>query len=95
MRVWIDVSNSPQVLFFRPLVALLAQRGHTVEVTTRDYAQTLELLELHGIQHEVVGPRHGGASAWGKGRAMAGRVRALRSYAHARNFDIALAHASH
>jgi len=95
VRVWIDVSNSPQVLFFRPLVALLAQRGHTVEVTTRDYAQTLELLELHGIQHEVVGPRHGGASAWGKGRAMAGRVRALRSYAHARNFDIALAHASH
>src|SRR5438552_17279834 len=95
MRVWIDVWNSPQVLFFRPLVALLTQRGHTVEVTTRDYAQTLELLELHGIQHEVVGPRHGGASAWGKGRAMAGRVRALRSYAHARNVDIALAHASH
>jgi predicted glycosyltransferase len=23
MRVWIDVSNSPQVPFFRPLIALL------------------------------------------------------------------------
>ena len=61
MRVWIDISNSPQVLFFRPLVALLEERGHTVEVTTREYAQTLELLELHGIPHEAVGPRHGGA----------------------------------
>jgi uncharacterized protein len=95
MRVWIDVSNSPQVLFFRPLVALLEQRGHEVEVTTRDYAQTLELLELHGVTHEVVGPRHGGAGAWGKGRAMAGRVRALRAYAKPRHFDLALSHASH
>src|SRR5438093_11056579 len=95
MRVWIDVSNSPQVLFFRPLLALLGQRGHTVEVTTRDYAQTLELLELHRIPHEVVGPRHGGAGAWGKGRAMAGRVRALRAFARSRRFDIALSHASH
>ena len=74
MRVWIDVSNSPQVPFFRPLIALLEERGHDVSVTTRDYAQTLELLRLHGIPHEVVGPRHGGASAWGKARAMAGRL---------------------
>ena len=95
MRVWIDVSNSPQVPFFRPLIALLAERGHEVEVTTRDYAQTLELLRLHGIAHEVVGPRHGGASAWGKARAMAGRLPALRRFAKRRRFDVALSHASH
>jgi predicted glycosyltransferase len=95
VRIWIDVSNSPQVLFFRPLIALLRQRGHTVEVTTREYAQTLELLALHGIPHDVVGPRHGGAGPWGKGRAMTGRLRALRSYAKPRQFDIALSHASH
>jgi predicted glycosyltransferase len=95
VRVWIDISNSPQVLFFRPLVELLRERGHTVDVTTRDYAQTLELLELHGIPHEVVGPRHGGASAWGKGRAMARRVVALHHYAKPHRFDVALSHASH
>jgi len=95
VRVWIDVSNSPQVLFWRPLIAILEERGHTVEVTTRDYAQTLELLELHGLAHQVVGPRHGGAGAWGKGQAMAVRVRALRSFAKGRDFDIALSHASH
>ncbi len=95
MRVWIDVSNSPQVPFFRPLIALLEARGHDVQVTTRDYAQTLELLRLHGIHHEVVGPRHGGAGALGKGRAMAGRLRALRLFARGRDFDIALSHASH
>ena len=95
MRVWIDVSNSPQVPFFRPLVSLLRQRGHDVRVTTREYAQTVELLTLHGIEYDVVGPPHGGAGAFGKTSAMAGRLRALRRYASGRGFDIALSHASH
>jgi predicted glycosyltransferase len=95
VRVWIDVSNSPQVPFFRPLIALLQGRGHTVEVTTRDYAQTLDLLRLHGIAHDVVGPPHGGASAWGKARALGGRLRALRRHARGRGIELALSHASH
>jgi uncharacterized protein len=95
VRAWIDVSNSPQVPFFRPLIALLRERGHDVSVTTREYAQTTELLSLHGVEHEVVGPRHGGARAFGKARAMGGRLRALRRYARGRDFDIALSHASH
>ena len=95
VRIWIDISNSPQVPFFRPLIALLRERGHHVEVSTREYAQTTELLALHGIDHDVVGPRHGGASAPGKTRAMAGRLRALRRFARGRGFDIALSHASH
>src|SRR5262249_21643782 len=64
-------------------------------VTTREYAQTLELLSLHGIEHEAVGPAHGGAGAGGKARAMAGRLRALRRFASGRRFDVALSHASH
>ena len=95
MRVWIDVSNSPQVPFFRPLVDLLRARGHDVDVTTREFAQTVELLSLHGIAHEAVGPGHGGAGAAGKARSLAGRLRALRRYARGRGFDVALSHASH
>lgn len=95
MRVWVDVSNSPQVAFFRPLVARLLARGHDVEVTTREFAQTVELLRLHGLPHHVVGPAHGGASGWAKGRAMTGRLYALRRFAKGRSFDLALSHASH
>jgi predicted glycosyltransferase len=95
MRVWIDITNSPHVLFFRPLLRLLEQDGHEVEVTARDYAQTLELLELHQIAHHVVGPPHGGAGALGKARAMVGRLPALRRFARPRRFDLALAHGSH
>lgn len=95
MRVWIDVSNSPQVPFFRPLIAILDERGHDVTVTTREFAQTTELLALHGIPFDVVGPAHGGSSAAGKSRAMAGRLRALRRFAKPQGFDLALSHASH
>ena len=95
MRVWVDISNSPQVPFFRPLLELLRVRGHDVDVTTREYAQTLELLALHDVPHEVVGPRHGGAGAAGKARALTGRLRALRRYAKGRGYDVAMSHASH
>jgi predicted glycosyltransferase len=95
MRVWIDITNSPHVLFFRPLIRLLEQDGHEVDVTAREYAQTLELLELHGIPHHVVGPRHGGARLLGKARSLAGRLPALRRFGSRGRFDVALAHGSH
>src|SRR5687767_10111452 len=95
MRVWIDITNSPHVLFFRPLIRLLEADGHEVEVTAREYAQTLELLQLHGIEHRVVGPRHGGAGVLGKARALAGRLPALRRFGKQGRFDVALAHGSH
>ena len=95
MRVWIDITNSPHVLFFRPLIRLLEARGHEVEVTAREYAQTVQLLELHGIEHHVVGPRHGGGGAVGKGRALLGRLKELYRFARPRDFDVALTHGSH
>src|SRR3990170_2542979 len=95
MRVWIDITNSPHVLFFRPLIRLLEEDGHHVEVTARDYAQTLELLGRHRIAHHVVGPRHGGAGVLGKARALAGRLPELRRFGKRGRFDVAFAHGSH
>src|SRR5215210_3025132 len=82
------------VLVFRPLIRILRERGADVEVTARSYAQTLELLELHGIDAEVFG-RHGGRSRLGKARALTGRLGDLRRWATGRLFDNALAHGSH
>jgi uncharacterized protein len=94
VRVWVDLTNSPHVLVFRPLIGLLRDRGHEVEVTAREYAQTLQLLELHGIDAIPIG-RHGGGSALGKALGEAGRLPALRRWAKPRRFDLALAHGSH
>jgi hypothetical protein len=63
---------------FRPIIRLLREAGHEVEVTARDYAQNIALLRRMGMDHTVVGPGHGGASRLGKARALAGRTRAMR-----------------
>jgi predicted glycosyltransferase len=94
VRVWVDLTNSPHVLVFRPLIGLLRERGAEVEVTARAYAQTLELLDLHGIEAHVVG-RHGGGSTVGKARVELARLAALRRWASGRRFDLALGHGSH
>ncbi len=88
------MTASAHVLVFRPLIGLLRERGAEVEVTARDYAQTLQLLELHGIDADVIG-KHGGRSRVGKLRAMRARLKALRRWADERSFDVALAHGSH
>jgi len=94
VRVWIDMTASAHVLVFRPLIRILRGRGDEVEVTAREYAQTLQLLELHGIEAEVIG-RHGGRSRLGKARQLWSRLHALRRWARGRDFDVALAHGSH
>src|SRR5205823_3072197 len=94
LRVWVDMTASAHVLVFRPLIAKLRERGDEVEITAREYAQTLELLELHGLEAEVIG-RHGGRSRLGKARSLVSRLRALRRWARDRSFDVALAHGSH
>jgi uncharacterized protein len=94
VRVWLDMTASAHVLVFRPLIEILRARGDEVEITAREYAQTLQLLELHGLEAEVIG-RHGGRSRTGKARALWSRLRALRRWARGRDFDVALAHGSH
>jgi hypothetical protein len=94
VKVWIDMTASAHVLVFRPLIELMRARGHEVEITSREYAQTQQLLGLHGLESTVIG-RHGGRSSLGKARSLAGRLYALHRWADGRGFDVALAHGSH
>jgi uncharacterized protein len=94
LRVWVDITAPAHVLVFRPLIQLLRERGDEVEVTAREYAQTVQLLELHGIEAELIG-RHGGRSRLGKLATMATRMAGLHRWARGRHFDAALAHGSH
>jgi uncharacterized protein len=93
VRIWVDITNSPHAVIFRPLIARIAARGHEVTVTSREFAQTVGLLDRFGIAHAVVGA-HGGASRRGKARAMAGRSAALAAFAREGRFDLAVAHGS-
>jgi predicted glycosyltransferase len=95
MKVWIDMTAPAHVLVFRPLIEIMRGRGDEVEITARDYAQTLELLDLHGLQADEVIGRHAGRSRLQKARVMTHRLSALRKWARGRGFDVALAHGSH
>jgi predicted glycosyltransferase len=62
-------------------------------VTAREYGQTLGILDRLGIPYTPVGS-HGGASALGKGRALAGRSAQLARVVWDRRPQLAIAHGS-
>jgi len=93
MKIWVDMSAPAHVLVLRPIIERLRAGGHTVEVTSRDYAQTQALLDLHGMEHTPIG-RHGGASRLRKAQRLGARTAAMLRFGRGRSFDLALAHGS-
>jgi uncharacterized protein len=87
------MSAPAHVLVLRPIIARLRAEGHEVEVTSRDYAQTQDLLDLHGIPHTPIG-RHGGASRIRKAYRLGARTAGMLSFGRERSFELALAHGS-
>lgn len=94
MRIWIDLANSPHVPFFHALIPEFTARGHVVELTARDFAQTVELAAQAGMMAHVIGG-HGGGSLAGKAGNLLGRASALRKWARSRGFDLAVSHNSY
>src|SRR5436190_5935209 len=94
MRVWADISAPAHVLVLRPIITRLRAAGHEVVVTSREYTQTEQLLDLHGIDHTTIG-LHCGASRSRKLARLMQRTPAMRGFARGRSFDLAIAHGSY
>jgi predicted glycosyltransferase len=75
------------------VIEALRAQGAEVEVTVRDFAQTIGLCERFGIEHEVIG-RHRGGRVAAKALGLADRSLALARWARGRRFDLALGHGS-
>jgi predicted glycosyltransferase len=93
MKVWVDCTAAAHPLVLRPVIERLEARGHEVLVTAREYGQTLGILDRLGISYAAVGS-HGGASALGKGKALAGRSARLAEIVWKRRPDLAIGHGS-
>jgi predicted glycosyltransferase len=93
MRVWVDLTNSPHVLVMRPLIERMRAAGHEVEITARDFAQTLQLLERFRMDHTAIGHHRGGKLA-DKGVGLVQRSLALARWGRRRRFDVAMGHGS-
>jgi predicted glycosyltransferase len=94
VKIWVDISAPAHVLVLRPVIERLRTAGHDVEVTAREYTQTVELLELHGFEYTLVGS-HGGASRVRKLMRMIQRSVGMRRFGRRSDFQLALAHGSY
>ena len=91
MRIWIDLANSPHVLFFRPIIQALESQGHTVKITARNFAQTIGLADKFGLKYKIIGS-HGGGALYRKGLKLFGRSFALMMWAYRQSIDLAVSH---
>jgi len=57
--IWFDIDNSPHVLLFKPIIHELKSEGYNIIITSRDFAQTLKLLDLYNLPYIRV-DGHGG-----------------------------------
>lgn len=94
MKIWIDLANSPQVLFFKPILKELEKRKHTVKLTTRDYAQTIQLADQFGLEHTTFGG-HAGKNRVGLFAQILSRALSLKHWAKSHSFDLAVSHNSY
>jgi predicted glycosyltransferase len=92
MKIWLEISNSPHINLFADMVRDLS-RSHEVLVTARPLANTVDLLELHGIPHTVVG-KHYGAARLAKAYGYPVRVCQLWSFLKRKRIDVAISQSS-
>ena len=59
MRIWFDISNSPHIAMFYDLIRELEREGHSVIITSRPLANTVDLLDQRGLKHTIVGEHYG------------------------------------
>jgi predicted glycosyltransferase len=93
MRIWVDCTAAAHPLVLRPIIERLEAQGSEVFITTREYGQTVGILERLGMAYTVVG-EHGGGSKLGKVRALGGRSARLARLVWKRAPQLAIGHGS-
>lgn len=92
MKIWIDLSNSPHVNLFSGMIGEL-KKEHSVLLTCRPLANTMELLDQTGLRYHVVG-NHYGRSAARKLIGFGIQTARLCRFLKGRRLDVAISHSS-
>ncbi len=93
ITVWVDLDNSPHVLFFFPIIRELKKEGYNVLITARKHAQTINLAELYNLDYIPVG-KHFGKFKIFKLTGLFFRALQLMPYAKKNKVLLALSHGS-
>jgi len=92
-KIWVDLDNSPHVLFFRPIIEELRKRNYDVLVTARDAYQVRELLEFYGVPAQLIGRHYGKHKVW-KALGTCWRALAVTAAVRKEKIDLAVTHGS-
>jgi predicted glycosyltransferase len=92
MKIWIDISNAPHVNFFKDFIDEWKEK-YEVVVTTRHLSNTIDLLDQHNIEYDIVGS-HYGKNKFAKIMGFFKRCNELHNYLKQRNIDIAISQSS-
>lgn len=92
MKIWFELTNSPHINMFVEMIHDL-EREHEVVITSRPLANTIDLLDLHGLKHEIVGVHYGGELA-SKVFGYPIRVMQLRNFISTQQIDVAISQSS-
>ena len=89
MKVWIDIKNSHEPLFFKSIISELDE--HEFIFTARDYIEVTKLLRKYNYTFITVGKHHGKKLVW----KLYGLLRReLGLLLRVGKFDVALSHGS-
>lgn len=59
MKIWIDLTNSPHINFFKPFINKWTSEGNEILLTTRNLANTIDLIEQNGWEYVEIGGHAG------------------------------------
>ena len=95
LNIWIDIANSPHVLFFEPITNELKKLGHSVYLTARNFCNTIPLAEAKGLTIKKIGA----GFEFGRLEPLNNlywysRYFKLLRFAHNKKFDVAVSHYS-
>jgi len=94
MKIWIDLDNSPHVLFFKPFIERLEREEVETLLTVRSFAQTEELASRHGLRYHVIGEHRNPLHFAGRVSATLRRAGKLRQFVRQHKPDVAVSHGS-
>jgi len=94
MKIWIDLDNSPHVLFFKPIVQRLEREQIETLITVRSFSQTEELAAQHGLRYSVVGMHRNPLHFATRVTATLHRAGQLARFVRRHKPDVAVSHGS-
>ena len=92
-KIWFDLSNAPHVNMFDQLIKELESEGNKVVITCRPLSNTIDLLNLKGINYTVIGV-HYGKNIFKKIFGYPIRVYQLYRFLRKQNIDVAISQSS-